>query len=232
MTEALRLPTARDVGAARANIAGIARRTPLWRLDADAPAGVRIHLKLETLQPLGSFKVRAAVNAVKTAIGAQGEDAVRAGIVSASAGNFGLGIALAARQVGAPVTIVVPEGSARTKAEALEALGARVVRLAFDDWWRVLLNRRFEGAEGLFFHPVAETAVVAGNATIGAELIEDLEAFDAVIVPFGGGGLISGVGSVMRRERPGVRMLAVESEAARPDSAAARDAAPAPSAIT
>ena len=215
MTPLMRLPTPAEVEAARANIAGVARRTPLWRLDVDLP-DTRIFLKLETLQPLGSFKIRAATNAIRVA----GEDAVRGGVVSASAGNFGLGLTLAARRIGAPVTIVVPEGSALTKAAALQAMGARVVRVPFDDWWQVLISRRFDGAEGLFFHPVAEPAVVAGNATIGAEILEDLADFDAVLVPFGGGGLISGVGSVMRRERPAVRMLAVESQAARPAAAA------------
>jgi threonine dehydratase len=211
----LRLPSAADVDRARANIAGIARRTPLWRLDAETP-GANIYLKLENLQPLGSFKIRAAVNAIKSVDPAS----LQAGVVGASAGNFGQGLTLAARRVGAAVTIVVPDGSARTKAEALEMLGARVIRIPFDDWWQVLMNRRFDGAEGLFFHPVAESSVVAGNATVGAELIEDLARFDAVIAPFGGGGLISGIGSVMRRERPDVRMIAVESQAGQPVAAA------------
>jgi threonine dehydratase len=214
-TEALRLPTAADVETARANIAGVARRTPLWRLDADIP-GTRIHLKLENLQPLGSFKIRAGVNAIRSA----DPEALRGGVVSASAGNFGQGLAWAARAMGVATTIVVPEGSAATKAAALESLGARVIRVPFNDWWAVLTARRFEGAEGVFFHPVAENAVVAGNATIAAELVEDLDHFDAVIAPFGGGGLISGIGSVMRRLRPGVRMLAVESQAGQPAAAA------------
>jgi len=215
MTEPVRLPTAAEVDAARANIAGVARRTPLWRLDANVP-GTRIFLKLENLQPLGSFKIRAAVNAIKGA----GADAVRGGVVSASAGNFGQGIAWAAREMGAPTTIVVPDGSAATKAEALQGLGARVIRIPFDDWWQVLTTRRFEGVQGVFFHPVAESAVVAGNATIGAELVEDLSAFDTVIVPFGGGGLVSGIGSVMRRLRPQTRMVVVESQASQPAAAA------------
>ncbi len=215
MTDLVRLPTAAEVDDARANIAGIARRTPLWRLDLDLP-DTRIFLKLENLQPLGSFKIRAAANAIRVA----GEDAVRGGVVSPSAGNFGLGLTLAARRIGAPVTIVVPDSAASSKAARLESMGATVIRVPFEDWWRVLTTRRFDGAEGLFFHPVADSAVVAGNATIGAEILEDLEAFDAVLVPFGGGGLISGIGSVMRGERPGVRVLAVESEAARPAAAA------------
>ena len=216
MTTPVRLPTAAEVDTARANIAGVARRTPLWRLDAETPLGVNIWLKLENLQPLGSFKIRAATNALKSADPAS----LRGGVLGASAGNFGLGLALAARSLGVPVTIVAPETAAETKAAALRGLGATVVRVPFDDWWRVLMTRRFDGAEGLFFHPVAEREVVAGNATIGAEIVEDLDAFDAVVVPFGGGGLISGVGSVMRRLRPGVRMIAVESQSSQPCAAA------------
>jgi threonine dehydratase len=213
---ALRLPGPADVEAARANIAGYARRTPLWRLDAPAPPGVNIWLKLETLQPTGSFKIRAAVNALKS----RDPATLSAGVLGASAGNFGLGLALAARRLGVAVTIVAPQTAADSKAEALRALGATVIRVPFDEWWQVLTTRRFDGAEGVFFHPVAEPEVVAGNATIGAELVEDLPRFDAVVVPFGGGGLISGIGSVVRRLAPGARMLAVESPSSQPAAAA------------
>jgi len=211
----LRLPTPAEVDTARANIAGIARRTPLWRLDVDVP-GVNIHLKLENLQPLGSFKIRPALNAMKT----RNPDSLRGGVLGASAGNFGQGLALAARTLGVPATIVVPDGSAATKGAALEALGARVIRIPFDEWWQVLTTRRFDGADGVFFHPVAESAVVAGNATIGAEILEDLADFDTIIAPFGGGGLVSGIGSVMRRQKPNVRMMVVESQASQPAAAA------------
>jgi threonine dehydratase len=216
MSGPLRLPSPAEVEAARANIAGYARRTPLWRLEAETPPGVNIWLKLETLQPLGSFKLRAAVNALKS----RDPASLQGGVLGASAGNFGLGLALAARRLGVPVTIVAPETAAETKAAALRALGATVIRVPFDDWWQVLTTRRFEGAEGVFFHPVAEPEVVAGNATIGAEIVEDLPRFDAVVVPFGGGGLISGVGSVVRRLVPGARMIAVESPSSQPAAAA------------
>jgi threonine dehydratase len=215
MTEPVRLPTAQEVDAARANIAGIARRTPLWRLDAEVP-GVNVYLKLENLQPLGSFKIRAAINAMK----ARDPEALQGGVLAASAGNFGQGLALAARRLGVAATIVVPDGSAATKTAALEALGARVIRIPFDDWWQVLMTRRFDGAQGEFFHPVADSAVVAGNATIGAEILEDLATFDTLIAPFGGGGLISGIGSVVRRLNPGAHMIAVESQASQPAAAA------------
>jgi len=211
----LHLPTAAEVDAARANILGIARRTPLWKLDVDVP-GASVYLKLENLQPLGSFKIRAAFNAIKCADPASLKD----GVIGASAGNFGQGLTWAARRLGAEVTIVSPDSAAQTKTDALEALGARVIRIPFEDWWQVLLARKYDGVSGLFFHPVAEQPVVAGNATIGEEIFEDLPGVDTVIVPVGGGGLISGIGSVMRRRKPDVRVLAVESEAAQPVAAA------------
>jgi threonine dehydratase len=213
--DAVKLPSAADVDAARTHIAGIARRTPLWRLHSE-DSETRVWLKLENLQPLGSFKLRAALNALKSA----DPDAVRHGVLAPSAGNFGQGLAWAAARLGAPVTIVAPDTSAMTKTDALEALGAKVMRVPFDTWWRVLTTRRFEGASGLFFHPVADSAVVAGNATIGAEILEELPEVDAVVVPFGGGGLIGGVGSVMRRLKPQVRVLAAEAETAQPLAAA------------
>jgi threonine dehydratase len=217
----MRLPTEAEVAAARARIARVARRTPLWRLDADIP-GTNIFLKLENLQPLGSFKIRAAVNAMKC----KDAGALEGGVIGASAGNFGLGLALVARQMGIAVTIVAPDSAAQAKTDALRALGATVIRVPFADWWQVLMSRKFDGAEGVFFHPVAEQAVVAGNATIGAEILEDLDVIDAVIVPFGGGGLISGVGSVMRRMKPRARMLAVEAETAQPAAAALKAGRP------
>jgi len=211
----MHLPTDADIAAARANIAGVARRTPLWRLDVDVP-GTNIFLKLENLQPLGSFKIRAAVNAMKS----KDPALLRGGVIGASAGNFGQGLAMVARRMGIPATIVAPDGAAKAKTDALEAMGAKVIRIPFADWWQVLLTRRFEDVDGVFFHPVAEPAVVAGNATIAAEILEDLSDIDAVVVPFGGGGLIGGIGSVMRRMKPGARILAVEAETAQPLAAA------------
>jgi len=220
-TSKLTLPTAEDVIAARDNIRGIAVRTPLLKLMADTP-GVNIYLKLENLQPLGSFKIRPAVNVLKTI----DREQLRRGVLTASAGNFGQGLAFAARALGIPVTVVVPDGSAATKAQALAELGAKVIRLPFEEWWQVLTSRSFAGEDGAFIHPVAESAVLAGNATIGAEIIEDQPNFDAVVVPFGGGGLACGIGSMMRRLRPAVRMIVAESEAAQPAAAALANGRP------
>jgi threonine dehydratase len=217
----LTLPTGEDVAAARDNIRGFAVRTPLLKLNADIP-GVNIFLKLENLQPLGSFKIRPAVNVLKS----MDRERLRRGVLTASAGNFGQGLVFAAREIGVPATVVVPDGSAATKAQSLAELGAKVIRLPFDEWWTVLTTRRFAGEDGVFIHPVAESAVIAGNATIGAELIEDQRAIDAVVVPFGGGGLACGIGSVMRRLKPGVRMIVAESEAAQPAAAALANGRP------
>jgi threonine dehydratase len=162
------------------------------------------------------------MNALKT-LGFQN---VRHGVLSASSGNFGQGLAVAARRLGIPATLVVPEGAAQTKLDALTELGATVICLPFDAWWGVLTSRQCPGQHGTFVHPVAEDAVLAGNATIGAEILEDLPECDAVAVPFGGGGLICGIGSVMRRLKPAVRMIVVESEAAQPAAAALKNGGP------
>jgi threonine dehydratase len=217
----LSLPTSADVTTACDNIRGFALRTPLIRLAADRE-GSQIYLKLENLQPLGSFKIRPALNALKT----MDRERLRGGVLTASAGNFGQGLAFAAREIGVPATVVVPEGSAATKAQALAELGAKVIRLPFDEWWTVLTRRGIAGENGAFIHPVAESAVIAGNATIGAEILEDLPNCDTVVVPFGGGGLGCGIGSVMRRLKPTVRMIVAESEAAQPAAAALANGRP------
>ena len=196
-------------------------RTPLLRLNADR-SGANIFLKLENLQPWGSFKIRAAVNALKTMDPMQ----LQSGVLTASAGNFGQGLSFAARAMGVPATVVVPHGAAESKVTALLELGAKVIRRSFDEWWTVLTSRHCPGEEGVFVHPVAEPGVLAGNATIAAEILEELPGCDAVIVPFGGGGLICGIGSVMRRVRPMVKMIVAESEAAQPAAAAMRQGGP------
>ena len=220
-SSALSLPSAAQVAAARDNIRPFALRSPLLRLNAEL-TGANIFLKLENLQPWGSFKIRAAVNALKTMDPMQ----LRRGVLTASAGNFGQGLAFASRAMGVPATVVVPSGAADTKVEALVELGAKVIRCSFDEWWTVLTSRACPGEEGVFVHPVAEPGVLAGNATIGAEILEELPGCDAIVVPFGGGGLICGIGSVMRRLRPKVRMIVAESEAAQPAGAALQHGGP------
>jgi threonine dehydratase len=172
----------------------------------DSPA--EIWLKLENLQPIGSFKIRGAVNAIRRAA----PEDVANGVVTASAGNMAQGVAWAARELGVPATIVVPEHAPQTKLDAIERLGGRVVKAPYERWWQAILDSRTDEAEGLFVHPVQDDAVMAGNGTIGIELAEDLPDADAVLVPFGGGGLVTGIASGLRGAGSKARVYAVVPE--------------------
>ena len=197
----------REIEAARARIADVALRTPLVRLHAaEVPAGTDIYLKLEALQPIGSFKIRGATNAVRTAP----EKARRAGLVTVSAGNMAQGVAWAGRELGLSATIAVPEHAPQAKLEAIERLGGHVVKLPYDDWWQAMLTSRVDGIEGLFVHPVQDESVMAGNGTIGLEILDDLPDPDAIVIPFGGGGLTVGIASAVRALRPEVRVYTAE----------------------
>jgi threonine dehydratase len=195
------------IEAARGRIAGAAVRTPLVRLQAGgAPA--EIYLKLENLQPINSFKIRGATNAVMLAPAAERAK----GLVTASAGNMAQGVAWAARALGVPATIAVPEHAPEAKLAAIERLGGRVRKLPYDDWWNVIVTSRLEGAEGLFVHPVQDPGVMAGNGTIGLEILEDLPDPDAVVIPYGGGGLTVGIASAIRALRPDTKIFTAEPE--------------------
>jgi threonine dehydratase len=195
------------IQAARERIAGAAVRTPLIRLRVeDAPAD--IYLKLENLQPIGSFKVRGATNAVLLAPAAAWAD----GLVTASAGNMAQGVAWAARELGVPAMIVVPEHAPEAKLAAITRLGGQVRKLPYDDWWNVIVTSRLDGAGGLFVHPVQDPAVMAGNGTIGLEILEDLPDPDAVVIPYGGGGLTTGIASAVKALRPETKIFTAEPE--------------------
>ena len=196
-----------EIEAARGRIAGSALRTPLVRLHLDdAPAETEIYLKLENLQPIGSFKVRGATNAILKA----SPEARAGGLVTASAGNMAQGVAWVARDLGVPATIAVPEHAPAAKLEAIERLGGRVLKLPYDDWWQVIVTGAIEGVPGLFIHPVQDEGVMAGNGTIALEILEDLPDPDAVLIPYGGGGLTAGIASAIRALRPETKVYAVE----------------------
>lgn len=180
----------------------------------DAPA--EIWLKLENLQPIGSFKIRGAANAV---LGAPPEEVAR-GLVTTSTGNMAQGVAWMARQLGVPATIVAPHNAAATKLAAVERLGGRIVRVTWDEWWTAMELSHLDGVEGLFVHPVQDDPVIAGNGTAGLELVEDLEGFDAVLIPWGGGGLTTGIASAVKALRPEVRVYVCEPETGAPVTAA------------
>jgi len=203
--------TAAEIEAARRRIVGAAIRTPLVpRPDGSA------WLKLECLQPTGSYKIRGATNALKARLETGGD--LRA-IVTASAGNFGQAIARAAASLGLPCIIHVPDYAARVKVENLRRMGAEIREHSFEDWWRIMQTRE-TGDAGTFFHPVCEREVIAGAATIGAEIVDDLPEVDHVLVPIGGGGLASGIAQGVKARRPNCRILAVETDTALPLKAA------------
>jgi len=195
---------------ARRNIASVALRTPLVRCNADLP--VELYLKLENLQPIGSFKIRGAANVMARTP----RERLERGVLTASAGNMAQGVAFCARRMGVEATIVAPETAPATKIAAVERMGGRVIKVPFADWWRTFETRSYPGVEATFIHAFDDPDVMAGNGTIGLESLEDLPEMDAVVIPWGGGGLSCGIAEVLRARAPRVRLYAAEIETAAP----------------
>ena len=201
-------------------------RTPLIKLDlpfeAMRPAGdlsavapgakVDVYLKLESLQPIGSFKIRGAWNAVRKLTPAQMTD----GVWTVSAGNAAQGVAFAARLAGVPCSVMVMDTAPQTKLDAIARLGATIIKADYDECWRTVESHASSRMRGHFVHPFDDDDFIAGNATAGLEILEDLPDVDAVVAALGGGGLLAGIGSVMRARKPGVRIYAAEPETAAP----------------
>lgn len=209
-----------DVSAARKRLVGISVRTPLVRFPSDD--GNEVYLKLENLQPIGSFKLRGAANAMAVA----GDDALSNGVYTASAGNMAQGVAWCARELGVRCGVIVPDTAPKTKIDAIERLGGEVMKVPFDEWWKTLVDRGHPSMDGFFVHPFADPAVMAGNGTIAAEIVEELSDVDAIIVPYGGGGLICGVAAGARELSPNTKVYAVEAETACPLAASFKGGEP------
>lgn len=200
-----------EVISARNCIAGRALRTPLVRLNVD-DAAADIYLKLENLQPIGSFKIRGAIYAL-----AQFEpDELNDGVWTASAGNMAQGVAWCARELRIPCTVVVPDTAPETKLAAIRRLGAAIVPVSLDEFFETFSTRRRQGLKGVFLHAFSDPRVMAGNGTIALEILEDLPDVDAILVPYGGGGLSCGIASAARAAAPGVKVFACEPESAAP----------------
>ena len=198
------------IEAARKRIAGTIVRTPL--LELQGTTGPRIFLKMENLQPINSFKLRGAANAV-----AMLDPEKRAlGVWTISAGNAGQGVAYAARKAGVPCTVVAIETAPETKIARMRALGANIVKASYDACWEALEHRAYPGVNGTFVHPFDDDHFIAGNATAGLEILEDLPDVATVITAIGGGGLITGVASAIRAKKPDVRIFVAEPETAAP----------------
>ena len=200
---------------ARERIKRTVLRTPLVRLSVDdAPA--EIFLKLENLQPTGSFKVRGASNAIALA----GPDAKKRGVYTCSAGNMAQALAWRARQDKIPCTVIVPDNAPETKLAAIRRYGAKIIQVSFDEVWNVVVTHHYPPLEGsVFIHPFADMRMMAGNGTAGLEILEDLPHVDSVVIPFGGGGLSVGIASAIRAKSPRTQVYAVEPETAAPLSA-------------
>jgi threonine dehydratase len=196
---------------ARRRIAGSTLRTPLVRLNCpDAPA--EIYLKLENLQPIGSFKIRGAANAMARLSNEQ----LRRGVLTASAGNMAQGVAWRAREQGVSCTVVAPDTAPAVKLDAIKRLGGRVIQVPFQVWWQTFQERAYPGVDGIFLHAFDDPDVMAGNGTIGLEILEDAPDADAIVIPWGGGGLTCGIATALRAKRPGCRIYAAEVATAAP----------------
>jgi len=202
--------TLSEVEEARRNIQPVALRTPLVRCNVEAPC--ELYLKLESLQPIGSFKIRGAANVMALT----SPEKLGHGVLTASAGNMAQGVAFCARRMGIPATIIAPETAPATKTKAVERMGGRVIKVPFAEWWRTFETRSYPGVDATFIHAFDDPHVMAGNGTIARELLEDLPDFDAVVIPWGGGGLSCGIAAVLRAQAPKVKIYAAEIETGAP----------------
>ena len=209
-----RIPLAAVRDAATA-IYAAAVRTPLVRLDVPAaPGGAspEVYLKLEVLQPIGSFKIRGAYNVLRQLP----PDVLRQGVWTVSAGNAAQGVALAARKAGAICSVMVMDTAPQTKISAIERLGATIVRATYDECWRTVEAHGSDRMTGYFVHPFDDDRFIAGNGTAALEILEDLPDVDAIVAPLGGGGLLSGLAAAARELKPGTKIYAAEPETAAP----------------
>ena len=201
-----------EIEQARERIAESTLRSPLVHLGVDeAPAD--IYLKLENLQPTGSFKARGAGNAIALL----SDEERNRGVYTCSAGNMAQALAWHARRKGIPCTVIVPDTAPETKLAAIERFGANVVKLPWDGFWQVATTHNYAPLEkSIFIHPFADRRMIAGNGAIGLEILEDLPNVDSVIIPFGGGGLATGIATAIRGRKKETKLYACETETAAP----------------
>jgi threonine dehydratase len=204
-----------EIRAAESRLAGLALRTPLVRLNY-SDTSAEIYLKLENLQPVGAFKIRSMGNILKSTDAQK----LRRGVYTASSGNSGFALAWLARRLGLPATVYVPDTAPEGKCESIRRTGAEIRVLPYADWWEIICNHGLPGEQALYIDAVCDPAAIAGNATIGLEILHDLPGVDTIVVPFGGGGVSCGIASAVRALKPDTHVLAAESEMSTPCAAA------------
>jgi len=219
MSRYISLKTVRE---AAARIYPVAVRTPLIRLDPVSRRGPEIFLKLEVFQPIGSFKIRGAMNAVARLTPAD----LAGGVWTVSAGNAAQGVALAAREAGARASVLVMETAPAAKLSAIERLGATIVKASYEECWKTVESHRSDRMTGRLVHPFDDDDFISGNGTAALEILEDLPDVDAVIAPIGGGGLLAGIGCVLQELKPDARLYGAEPETAAPLAASLAAHAP------
>jgi threonine dehydratase len=200
-----------QIQAAKTRLEGLSVTTPLVDCDS-APQGKKLRLKLENLQPIGSFKVRPIANAVLTKSRAE----LSSGIYTTSSGNSALGVAWMARRLGISATAVVPTNAPEAKLEKLRKLGTRIETRSQEAWWRAIEAGTLEDQAGVYIDAVRDPASLAGDATIGVEILEQWPDVEAILIPFGGGGLACGIGCAIRALNPRVKIIACELATAHP----------------
>ncbi len=205
-----------EIEQAKSRIALSILRSPLVRLGVDQDAPADIYLKLENLQPTGSFKVRGAGNAI-----AQLSEQERVqGVYTCSAGNMAQALAWHASRNSIPCTVIVPDNAPETKLAAIKRYGAKIIQLSWDEVWQVAVTHRYAPLQGsVFIHPFSDGAMIAGNGTIGLEILEDMPEVDSVVIPYGGGGLCAGIATAIKGRRPQTKVYACEPETAAPMAA-------------
>jgi len=201
-----------EIEQARERIAESTLRSPLVHLGVDdMPAD--IYLKLENLQPTGSFKARGAGNAIALLSNQERDQ----GVYTCSAGNMAQALAWHARRNRIPCTVIVPNTAPETKLTAIKRFGAKIIQLPWDEVWQVATTHYYAALKGsVFIHPFTDRRMIAGNGTIGLEILEDLPNVDSVIVPFGGGGLATGIATAIKGRKQDTRVYACEVETAAP----------------
>lgn len=210
MAQAYNPVTVGQAEEARERIKGVASRTPLMRLYTETQPD--IYLKLENLQPIGSFKLRGAANKLLD----MKRDELRGGVWTASAGNMALGAAWCARLLGVPFTAVVPETAPQAKLSPIERLEGQIQKVSREEFFEIFSTRRKQGLKGVFVHAFSDPHVMAGNATIALEVLEDLPTVRAIYIPYGGGGLSCGIASVIKQLQDEVTVIACEPATAAP----------------
>ena len=189
------------------------------RIELDPGTPVReLYLKLEVLQPIGSFKIRGAYNVVRQL----SPDELKDGVWTVSAGNAAQGVALAARKVGAPCSVMVMDTAPAAKVDAIRRLGASIIPATYDECWKTVIAHASDRMTGHFVHPFDDDRFIAGNGTAGLEILEDLPDVDVIVGAIGGGGLLAGVASAVKAIRPDVEIFAAEPETAAPLDASFR----------